>query len=205
MLPLPSFSSRLAGIALVLPALLVVALCFIAPLGLSVGGAFVSEQGIGGANFVTALALYTPDILFTLLIVGVSTLLIGLFSVLIGGYLTLGENPRWVALLRWVYRWPLFIPFIVTGQILRTFLAKNGWLNGALDMVGIVDIASASNWLDWRGIVSLSGNRRRLWRCWSLAQWHHWTAGRWSQRAISARVGCEFCSKLWCRRCGTRC
>lgn len=153
MLPLPSFSSRLAGIALVLPALLVVALCFIAPLGLSVGGAFVSEQGIGGANFVTALTLYTPDILFTLLIVGVSTLLIGLFSVLIGGYLTLGENPRWVALLRWVYRWPLFIPFIVTGQILRTFLAKNGWLNGALDMVGIVDITSASNWLDWRGIV----------------------------------------------------
>ncbi|MGL9719931.1 hypothetical protein [Symbiopectobacterium sp.] len=152
-LPLPSFSSRLAGIALVLPALLVVALCFIAPLGLSVGGAFVSEQGIGGANFVTALTLYAPDILFTLLIVGVSTLLIGLFSVLIGGYLTLGENPHWVALLRWVYRWPLFIPFIVTGQILRTFLAKNGWLNGALDMVGIVDIASASNWLDWRGIV----------------------------------------------------
>ncbi|WP_291968356.1 ABC transporter permease subunit [Candidatus Symbiopectobacterium sp.] len=153
MLPLPSFSSRLAGIALVLPALLVVALCFIAPLGLSVCGAFVSEQGIGGANFVTALALYNPDILFTLLIVGVSTLLIGLFSVLIGGYLTLGENLRWVALLRWVYRWPLFIPFIVTGQILRTFLAKNGWLNGALDMVGIVDIARASNWLDWRGIV----------------------------------------------------
>ncbi|MFT8209763.1 MAG: ABC transporter permease [Symbiopectobacterium sp.] len=143
MLPLPSFSSRLAGIALVLPA----------PLGFSVGCAFVSEQGIGGANFVTALTIYTPDILFTLLIVGVSTLLIGLFSVLIGGYLTLGENPRWVALLRWVYRWPLFIPFIVTGQILRTFLAKNGWLNGALDMLGIVDIASASNWLDWRGIV----------------------------------------------------
>lgn len=153
MLPLPSFSSRLAGITLVLPALLVVALCFIAPLGLSVGGAFVSERGIGGANFVSALTLYTSDILFTLLIVGVSTLVIGLFSVLIGGYLTLGENPSWVALLRWVYRWPLFIPFIVTGQILRTFLAKNGWLNGALDMVGIVNITSASNWLDWRGIV----------------------------------------------------
>ncbi|MGL9750342.1 MAG: hypothetical protein ACR5LC_00980 [Symbiopectobacterium sp.] len=53
-----------------LPALLVVALCFIALLGLSVGEAFVSEQGIGGANFITALELYTPDILFTLLIVG---------------------------------------------------------------------------------------------------------------------------------------
>ncbi|MGL9735421.1 MAG: hypothetical protein ACR5LF_06405 [Symbiopectobacterium sp.] len=65
---------------------------------------------------------------------------------LIGGYLTLGENPRWVALLRWVYRcWLLFITFIFTVQILRTFLAKNGWLNGALYMVVIVDIARASN------------------------------------------------------------
>lgn len=153
MLSSSPLSSRLVGIALVLPALLVVALCFIVPLGLSVSGAFISEQGVGLANFVTAWTLYLPDILFTLLIVSLSTLLIGLFSLMIGGYLTLGENPRMVALLRWVYRWPLFIPFIVTGQILRTFLAKNGWLNGALDMLGIVDITTTSNWLDWRGIV----------------------------------------------------
>ena len=158
MLSLPFFSSRLAGIALVLPALLVVALCFIAPLGLSVGGAFVSEQSVGGANFVTALALYTPDILFTLLIVGMSTLLIGLFSILIGGYLTLGENPRWVALLRWVYRWPLFIPFIVTGQILRTFLAKNGWVSSILPVPAIGSTGAVS-------CLPLSGNRRLLWRC----------------------------------------
>ncbi|UVO08608.1 sugar ABC transporter permease [Pectobacterium polonicum] len=153
MLQVSQFSSRLAGIALVLPALAVVAVCFIVPLGLSVGGAFVSQNGVGIDNFVTALTLYLPDILFTLLIVSLATLLIGLLSVMIGGYLTLGESPRMVALLRWVYRWPLFIPFIVTGQILSTFLAKNGWLNGALDTLGIVDIASASNWLDWRGIV----------------------------------------------------
>ncbi|MBA0206428.1 ABC transporter permease [Pectobacterium aroidearum] len=153
MLQVSQFSSRLAGIALVLPALAVVVVCFITPLGLSVGGAFVSQNGVGIDNFVTALTLYLPDILFTLLIVSLATLLIGLLSVMIGGYLTLGESPRMVALLRWVYRWPLFIPFIVTGQILRTFLAKNGWLNGALDTLGIVDMASASNWLDWRGIV----------------------------------------------------
>ncbi|RJL22461.1 ABC transporter permease [Pectobacterium polaris] len=153
MLQVSQFSSRLAGIALVLPALAVGAVCFITPLGLSVGGAFVSQNGVGVDNFVTALTLYLPDILFTLLIVSLATLLIGLLSVMIGGYLTLGESPCMVALLRWVYRWPLFIPFIVTGQILRTFLAKNGWLNGALDTLGIVDMASASNWLDWRGIV----------------------------------------------------
>lgn len=147
------FSPRLAGVVMVSPALAVVALCFIAPLGLSIGGAFVSDGGVGWGNFLTAFRLYLPDMLFTLLTVSLATLLIGALSVLIGGYLTLGENPRAVALLRWVYRWPLFIPFIVTGQILRTFLAKNGWLNGALDALGVVDIASAGNWLDWRGIV----------------------------------------------------
>ena len=50
-------------------------------------------------------------------------------SVAIAGYLTLGNNPLAVSILRWLYRWPLFIPFIVVGQILRTFLAKNGLMN----------------------------------------------------------------------------
>nr|UKE85408.1 hypothetical protein KXZ65_10780 [Pectobacterium sp. PL152] len=77
------------------PALAVVAVCFITPLGLSVGGAFVSQNGVGVDNFVTALTLYLPDILFTLLIVSLSTLLIGLLSVTIGGYLTLGKARAW--------------------------------------------------------------------------------------------------------------
>jgi hypothetical protein len=34
-----------------------------------------------------------------------STVLIGLLSIAIAGYLTLGENPRAVAMLRWLYRW----------------------------------------------------------------------------------------------------
>ena len=44
----------------------------------------------------------------------------------------LGENPRAVAALRWLYRWPLFIPFVVAGQLMRTFLAKNGMMNNTL-------------------------------------------------------------------------
>ena len=39
--------------------------------------------------------------------------LIALVAIAIAGYLTLGENPRAVAVLRWLYRWPLFIPFVV--------------------------------------------------------------------------------------------
>ena len=42
--------------------------------------------------------------------------MIGHLSIAIAGYLTLGENPRAVAILRWLYRWPLFIPFIVAAR-----------------------------------------------------------------------------------------
>ena len=42
------------------------------------------------------------------------------------------REPAAVAILRWLYRWPLFIPFIVAAQCMRTFLAKNGMLNHVL-------------------------------------------------------------------------
>ena len=71
----------------------------------------------------------------------------------IAGYLTLGEHPRAVAVLRWLYRWPLFIPFVVAGQVMRTFLGKNGMLNHALIAAGIIEPISAQSFLDWRGIV----------------------------------------------------
>ncbi len=89
-------------------------------------GAFTLE------HFAKSFDLYTTDLLFTLGITLLSTVLIGLVATAIAGYLTLGENPRAVAILRWLYRWPLFIPFIVTGQVMRTFLAKNGMLNHVL-------------------------------------------------------------------------
>ena len=82
-----------------------------------------------------------------------STVLIALVAIAIAGYLTLGENPRAVAILRWLYRWPLFIPFIVTGQMMRTFLAKNGMLNHVLIGTGLIEPLAAQSVLDWRGIV----------------------------------------------------
>ena len=104
-------------------------------------------------HFAKSWDLYRTDLLFTVGIVLLSTLLIGLVAIAIAGYLTLGENPRAVAILRWLYRWPLFIPFIVTGQIMRTFLAKNGMLNHVLIGSGLIEPLSAQSLLDWRGIV----------------------------------------------------
>ena len=143
-----------AGLALAAPALAIVAVFFVGPLGMSAVLAF--RGGDGGPtteHFAKAFELYSTDLLFSAAIVVVSTIGIGVVAVAIAGYLTLGEHPRTLALLRWLYRWPLFIPFIVTAQVMRTFLAKNGMLNHVLIGSGLIDPLQAQSLLDWRGIV----------------------------------------------------
>lgn len=146
-------SRRLLGLFLVLPALAVIACLFILPLVMSAVGAFQVEGAFGWGNFVKTFDLYSKDIVFTVVIIALSTVLIGIASVAIGGYLTLGEHPAAVAILRWLYRWPMFIPFIVVGQILRTFLAKNGMMNNTFINLGLLTPIDAQSFLDWRGIV----------------------------------------------------
>lgn len=145
--------NRYLGLLFVLPSMVMIALFFIVPLTASVIGAFQLEAGYGLGNFFKAFDLYAQDTIFTVVIVSLSTALTGLLSIAIAGYLTLGENPRAVAILRWLYRWPMFIPFIVVGQILRTFLAKNGLLNNMLVSSGVIEPMQAISFLDWRGIV----------------------------------------------------
>lgn len=146
-------SGRL-GPLLVAPALLMVLTLFVYPLGYSLVTAFEDKGGgFTLGNFVKAFEFYSVDIGFTLVIIGLSTLLIALASIAIGGYLVLGENPRAVALLRWLYRWPLFIPFVVAAQCMRSFLAKNGLMNNTFVALGILDLDQTTGFLDWRGIV----------------------------------------------------
>jgi ABC-type spermidine/putrescine transport system permease subunit I len=140
--------------ALVAPALAVIAAFFVFPLLMSAVLAFRDQDGgFTFEHFAKSWDLYRTDLYFTIGITLLSTVLIGLVAIAIAGYLTLGENPRAVAVLRWLYRWPLFIPFIVTGQVMRTFLAKNGMFNHVLIGSGLIEPLSAQSLLDWRGIV----------------------------------------------------
>jgi ABC-type spermidine/putrescine transport system permease subunit I len=139
---------------LVAPALVAVGLLFVYPLGFSVASAFTARDGAPTlGNFSRAFELYSVDIGFTLVIVGVSVLLCGALAIAIGGYLVLGENPRAVAVLKWLYRWPLFIPFVVAAQCMRTFLAKNGLMNNSIVSLGLLEPIQTTSFLDWRGIV----------------------------------------------------
>jgi putative spermidine/putrescine transport system permease protein len=145
---------RGAALALISPALAVVGLFFIAPLVMSAVVAFRDKEGgFTLEHFAKSFEFYRTDLLFSLAIVALSTLLIGVVAIAIAGYLTLGEHPRSVAVLRWLYRWPLFIPFVVAGQLMRTFLAKNGMMNHALIGTGLIEPLQAQSFLDWRGIV----------------------------------------------------
>lgn len=150
-------SSRLSGLLLVTPALLVIGVMFVYPLSYSFVDAFSAGEGnavhFSLQHFSEALALYGDDIVFTVVIVAVSAAIIGLGAVLIGGYLTLGTNRFMVATLRSLYRWPLFIPFIVAAQCMRTFLAKNGLMNGVLVELGLLTPLQTTGFLDWRGII----------------------------------------------------
>jgi putative spermidine/putrescine transport system permease protein len=139
---------------LVAPAVAMVLALFVYPLCYSLVSAFTNRDGqFGLDNFAKTFALYGGDIVFTVLIVAVSTALSGVLAAAIGGYLVLGAHPGAVAALKWLYRWPLFVPFIVAAQCMRSFLAKNGMLNNTLDTLGIVDAGTLSGLLDWRGII----------------------------------------------------
>jgi len=147
-------ASRSMGLLLVAPALVLVMALFVYPLTYSVVSA-VSDPagGVGAANFIKAFELYSGDILYTIFIVVISTILTGLVSIAIAGYLTMGETPWLVSGLAWLYRWPLFIPFIVAAQCMRTFLAKNGIMNNAIVATGLLDPDQTMSLLDWRGII----------------------------------------------------
>ena len=146
--------SRTISFLFVAPALLTVVALFVFPLGFSLTTAFVGEEGAPTlANFAKSFEFYTQDIVFTVVIVAASTALIGVFAVGIGGYIVLGSNPRAVSILKWLYRWPLFIPFIVAGQVMRQFLAKNGLMNNTLVSIGVLDPDLTVSYLDWQGLI----------------------------------------------------
>lgn len=158
----PGRREAVLALLLLAPALLCVAVFFVYPLGHAAVGAFTVPAADGAdaggtawslGHFARAFDLYGTDIVFTGVLVSGSVLLTGILAVAIAGYLTLGETGWAVATLRWLYRWPLFIPFIVAAQMMRSFLAKNGLMNNTLVGLGVLEPVQTIGFLDWRGVA----------------------------------------------------
>jgi ABC-type spermidine/putrescine transport system permease subunit I len=142
------------ALALLAPALLLLAALFLYPLSLSVASAFTERTGDGGTgNFARAFELYGGDIVFSGTVACLTVLVADVLAIAIAGYLTLGRNQAAVAWLRWLYRWPLFIPFVVAAQMMRSFLAKNGLMNNAIVSLGVLEPTQTVGFLDWRGVI----------------------------------------------------
>jgi ABC-type spermidine/putrescine transport system permease subunit I len=149
-----SLSQRQLALLLIAPGLALVTALFLYPLCFSLVSAFTAPAGgFSLQAFGKAFELYSGDILFTIVIVVTSCVLTALAAVAIAGTLTLAENPWVVGTLRALYRWPLFIPFIVAAQCMRTFLAKNGLMNNTFVSLGLMEPLQAVSYLDWRGII----------------------------------------------------
>ncbi|MDM3101560.1 sugar ABC transporter permease [Citrobacter sp. Cf134] len=139
---------------LVAPAALMIAVLFLYPLGFSLIAAFTNDaRQLTLAHFTKVYALYSSDILFTVVIVLISVALLAVISITLSAVITLSPCRPIVRMLGFLYRLPLFIPFIVAAQMMRTFLAKNGLMNNALVATDLFTPMETVSWLGWKGII----------------------------------------------------
>jgi len=139
---------------LVAPAALMVVIFFLYPLCFSLYSAVTLDGGgFTLTHLYKAFDLYSQDMLFTIFIVLISISILAVLSVTIAALITLSPFRPLVNLLAFLYRLPLFIPFIVTAQMMRTFLAKNGLMNNAFIELGVLTPMETISFLGWSGII----------------------------------------------------
>lgn len=139
---------------LIAPAALMVGIFFLYPLCFSLYSAVTLDSGeLTLAHLNKAFELYSKDIIFTILIVLICVAILAVLSITIAGIITLSPFRTLSKTLGFLYRLPLFIPFIVTAQMMRTFLAKNGLMNNAFIASGLLTPMDTVSFLGWSGII----------------------------------------------------
>lgn len=139
---------------LIAPAALMVGIFFLYPLCFSLYSAVTLDSGeLTLAHLNKAFELYSKDIIFTILIVLICVAILAVLSITIAGIITLSPFRTLSKMLGFLYRLPLFIPFIVTAQMMRTFLAKNGLMNNTFIASGLLTPMETVSFLGWSGII----------------------------------------------------
>ena len=138
---------------LVFPAVMAILLLYLFPFLNSFWKSFISKEGVLSlVNYEKTLRLYRYDILFTMGVTAFSTFIATVLSILVAVYLRLSTG--WLAnSIGILYRLPIFLPFVVIAQMMRSFLAPHGTLNLFLAKLSLVDIENPLQLFNWIGLT----------------------------------------------------
>ncbi len=143
-------SARIASLAVALPPLAIVVWLFIIPFLSSAHLSFLRGDQWSWRNYALVWRLYRWDILYTLWIALVSLGLVIGIAILLCGYLRIIGHRT----VEFLFKLPLFVPFVVVGHAMRVLLAPRGTLNSALAQLGLVNLSDPpSIAFSWLGIV----------------------------------------------------
>jgi putative spermidine/putrescine transport system permease protein len=140
-------------LALLLPATVLMLALYAWPFISSVYRSFLArEGGLTLVHYQKAYELYFRDVVFSLEVAILSTLIAAILSITLSAYVRLASG-RIAKLTNLLYRLPIFIPFVVVGQMMRTFLAPHGLLNIFLAQLGVVNLDAPLQLFNMQGLV----------------------------------------------------
>jgi putative spermidine/putrescine transport system permease protein len=126
---------QLSLLTVAVPTALLVAVFFIPFVHVIAEGLFQNGR-FTAAGFEKVRKLYVTDIFYTVYISAVSLVITIFFTVLLGGFFRLYAG-KFMAFL---FKIPLFVPYVVVGHAMRTFLAPHGTLNSLLSLAGLISL-----------------------------------------------------------------
>ncbi len=140
-------------LSLLLPAVGLMLALYALPFLASIYRSFLDEGGAFTlAHYQKALDLYLRDVIFSLEVSVLSTVIAVVLSISLATYLRLGSG-RVNRIVNALYRLPIFIPFVVVAQMMRTFLAPHGLLNIFLAQFGLIDLETPLQLFNLQGLT----------------------------------------------------
>jgi len=130
----------LVSVIIIVPVILVCVI-YVYPFFRSFESSLRYKDAISIYNYKYALRVYGGDILFTIYVSVLSLFFVMLIAVFVGGFLVIRGN----RVIEFFFKMPLFIPFVVVGHAMRTFLAPRGLLNSMLSQIGLVNMDNPPN------------------------------------------------------------
>lgn len=146
-------ASLLLPLLLLLPATSFILILYIYPLVSSIVRSFtLGAESLTLANYAKAWALYKKDIIFTIEVAVLGTLLAIILGLALACYARISRS-RMAHFINSLSRLTIFLPYVIVGQMMRSFLAPHGFLNIILANMKLVDLNNPIQFFNIRGLL----------------------------------------------------